>query len=134
MKTEFNNKLEIYLKRKKSNAHLITRENYNEFINEVKELQNKRDKKFDDFKILTHYDVLEVNGRERLIMPVDGVNSVKFYVATDELFGVLHTMHLLYDHADKDVMDREIKTKYCNVSKEAIKIYLTCCNFCKNKT
>lgn len=134
MKTEFKNKLEIYLKRKKTNANLITRENYQEFINEVKGIRNKWDKNFDDFKILAHYDILEVNGREKLIMPMDGVNSVRFYVATDELFGVLHTMHLLYNHADKEVMDREIKTKYCNVSKEIIKIYLTCCNVCKDKS
>lgn len=84
--------------------------------------------------MLANYDVIDINGRERLIQPRNDVNtSIKFYVPMEELFGVLHTIHLLFKHANKDVMDAELKTKFCNVSKEVIKIYLTCCKTCNER-
>lgn len=121
--------------RKKSNsAYFINSARYEDFIKEIKEIKNKYYKDFDDYKMLASYDILEVNGKEKLIKPSDDSNrNVMFYVCTDELFGVLHTIHLLFRHADKDVMEAEIKTKYCNISKEVIKIYLGCCKLCKDK-
>lgn len=135
MKKEFNEKLYRLLSRKKSNsAYLIDDARYQDFINEIKEIKNKWNKDFEDYKMLANYDVININGRERLIQPRNDTDcGIKFYVSMGELFGVLHTMHLLYKHANKDVLDRELKTKYCNVSKEVIKIYLGCCKVCKDK-
>lgn len=135
LKQEFNDKLEKLLSRKKSNsAYFINEARYEDFIKEIKEIKSKYHKDFDDYKMLASYDVLEINGREKLIKPDDENGSgVKFYVATNELFGVLHTIHLLFNHANKDVMETELKTKYCNVSKEVIKIYLGCCKTCNGK-
>lgn len=135
LKKEFNLKLSTILSRKKNNsAYYMTRERYQDFINEVKVLKSKQNKEFYDFKTLANYDAINVNSKERLIKPKTEVNeSIKFYVSTDELFGVLHTMHLLLKHPGLDVMDSEIKTKYCNVSKEIIKMYLGICTSCSNK-
>ncbi|RVE50158.1 hypothetical protein evm_005181 [Chilo suppressalis] len=135
LKREFNEKLEKLLSRKKSNsAYFISRSRYEDFISEINIIKTKYHKDFEDYKMLANYDIIDSNGRKKLIKPKDECSSnIKFYVATDELFGVLHTMHILFQHADKDVMDAEIKTKYCNVSKEVIKLYLSCCENCKNK-
>ncbi|CAG9787369.1 unnamed protein product [Diatraea saccharalis] len=131
LKKEFNDKLERLLSRKKSNsAYFISRSRYEDFITEINVIKSKYNKDFEDYKMLNNYDVIETNGRRKLVKPKDDSSSnVKFYVATDELFGVLHTMHILFNHANKDVMDSEIKTKYCNVSKEVIKLYLSCLKF-----
>lgn len=136
MKNEFNMKLNKILARKKSNsAYLMTQERYQDFIKEIRFIKERPYKNYEDYKMLANYDVLDVNGRERLVQPKDDTNStVKFYIPTNELFGVLHTMHLLFSHANKDVMDAEIKTKYCNVSKEVIKIYLSCCKVCNKES
>ncbi|KAJ2947346.1 hypothetical protein O0L34_g17073 [Tuta absoluta] len=113
MKDEFNEKLNKLMQRKKSNSiNFMSRDRYEQFLQEIWELKNKRYKDFEDYKMLSSYDVLELNGKVRLITPKDDNGAVKFYIATDELFGVLHTMHLLFDHAKKEVMEREIKTKY----------------------
>lgn len=109
----------------------MSEDRYEDFMKEIKEIKSKWRKNYDDYKLLANYDILEVNGKERLIKPKDESGSIKFYVATNELFGVLHTMHLLFNHADKDAMDTEIKSKYCNISKEVIKVYLSCCKTCK---
>lgn len=135
MKAEFKEKLNRLVGRKKSNsAYLIDAARYQDFIREVKEIKHKWRKTFEDYKMLANYDILIVNDRERLIQPRNESNpTIKFYVPMDELFGVLHTMHLLFKHANKDLMDTEIKSKYCNVSKEVIKLYLSCCTRCKDK-
>lgn len=136
IKKEFNDQLEKLMGRKKSNSvYLMNRERYQEFIREVKEIKRKKIKSFEDYRMLANYDIVEFNDKEKLIKPKDDFpnSSVKFYVSTDDLFGVLHTMHLLLNHADKDTMDREIKTKYCNVSKEVIKLYLPFCKVCRYK-
>lgn len=128
-------KLSKLILRKKSNsAYLIDSTRYQDLINEVKYIKYKNNKDFEEYRMLASYDILEVNGKDRLIQPKnEGNPHIRFYVAIPELFGVLHTMHLLFDHANKDVLDAEIKTKYCNVSKEVIKIYLTCCKRCNNE-
>lgn len=135
MKIEFSKKLEKLINRKRNNSiYLITRIEYQNLIKEVKAIMQKTNKSFEDYKMLSNYDILTVCNKERLIMPRNEINvGIKFYVATDELFGVLHTIHLLFRHADKNEMDTEIKTKYCNVSKEVIKIYLGCCKICQDK-
>lgn len=98
---------------------------------QVKDIKRRHYKTYDDYKMLANYDIIDVNGKEKLIRPKDDTNVIKFYVCIDELFGVLHTIHLLFNHADRDAMDIELKSKYCNISKEAIKIYLSCCHICK---
>lgn len=122
------------LRKKSNSAYYLTRERYQDFIDEVKQLKNKWDKSFYDFKTLANYDVLQVGDREKLIQPKDESNStVKFYVPTDELFGVLHTMHLLLNHPTLEDMQTELKTKYCNISKEVIKIYMETCKVCSKR-
>ncbi|PZC87403.1 hypothetical protein B5X24_HaOG216555 [Helicoverpa armigera] len=135
MKADFTEKLNKLVSRKKSNSfYFMNTSRYQDLINEVKETKNKWNKNFEDYKILANYDILNICDRERLIKPRDEVNTnIKFYVYMEELFGVLHTIHLLFKHANLDVMDSELKTKYCNVSKEVIKLYLSCCKICKEK-
>lgn len=136
MKVEFYEKLNQLISRRKSNSvYLMDSVRYRDFINEVKEVKSKESKTFEDYKMLANYDVLCVNGRERLVLPNQVCSHPKFYVSTEELFGVLHTMHLLFQHADKEVMKKQINVTYCNVSGEVIKIYMACCKKCnENKS
>ncbi|VVC90621.1 unnamed protein product, partial [Leptidea sinapis] len=125
MKTEFNEKLSKLIGRKKSNSiYYINEARYEDFINDIKEVKNRRLKTYEDYKYLANYEVLEINGRERLVKPKNDSEVMKFYVKIDELFGVLHTIHILFEHANRDTMDVEIKSKYCNISKDAIKFFL----------
>lgn len=136
IKRDFNEKLQKVMSRRKSNsAFYLDSDRYADFIKDVTDTKLKINKDFYDYKMLTNYDVLEVNGRSRLIRPKDETcPSVKFYIPTDELFGVLHTMHLLLGHPGVDTMDLELKTKYCNISKEAIRLYISLCKTCNSKS
>ncbi|CAH2267923.1 jg8385 [Pararge aegeria aegeria] len=113
MKKDFMEKLDKLMTRKKSNSiNYICKNQYQDFIAEVKVLKNKSSKEFEDYKTLANYDVLEVYGRDRLIKPKDEVNGIKFYIPTSELFAALHTMHVLYGHCDLDALETRIKIKF----------------------
>ncbi|KAG6441717.1 hypothetical protein O3G_MSEX001973 [Manduca sexta] len=133
MESEFNQKMSQLLSRKKSNqGYLMNTVRYQELIEEVKSTKQRRNKDFDDYRLLGNFDVLNISGRERLIQPKDeGNQCLKMYLPIEELFSGLHTVHLLNNHADKDIMAVQVKAKYCNVTKEVIKIYLSCCIVCK---
>lgn len=132
MKNEFNDKLNKLISRKKSNSiNFINESRYQEFITELKVIKSKDYKTFEDYKMLSNYDILEVNGRDRLIKSTEYPRHIRFYVPLNELYGVIHTMHVLFNHAELNELDNQIKHKYCNVSREVIKIYLSCCNVCK---
>lgn len=135
MKKKFNEELNKILSRKKSNSVcFLTRDRYQDFINEVKSVKNKRYKDFNDYKMLANYDLLTVGDKEKLVKPKVLNSCIKFYVATDELFGVLHTMHLLLSHPDLNTMDVELKSKYCNVSREIIRLYISICETCNKRS
>lgn len=135
MKNEFNDKLNKLISRKKSNSiNFINESRYQEFITELKVIKSKEYKTFEDYKMLSNYDILEVNGRDRLIKSTEHSSHIRFYVPLNELYGVIHTMHVLFNHAELNELENQIKHKYCNVSREVIKIYLSCCNVCKKTT
>lgn len=135
MKNEFNDKLNKLISRKKSKSiNFINESRYQEFITELKVIKSKEYKTFEDYKMLSNYDILEVNGRDRLIKSTEHPSHIRFYVPLNELYGVIHTMHVLFNHAELNELDNQIKHKYCNVSREVIKIYLSCCNVCKKTT
>ncbi|CAK1543865.1 unnamed protein product [Leptosia nina] len=109
MKDKFQKLLDNMVTRKKNSIHYINESRYRDLMAELKEVKASKNKSFEDYKLLSNYDILEVNGKERLIQPKDVDDSIKFYVKTDELFSVLHTIHLLFQHADLDKMGLNIK-------------------------
>lgn len=131
LKNEFYTKLAKLIRRKSNSVFYLNRTKYEELIKEVSEVEKKTSKDFGDFALLANYDVVEVNQRYKLTKPSED-SCLMFYVTVDELFGVIHTMHVLYGHENKELYDK-IKTKYCNVSKEAVRIYLSCCKICNSK-
>ncbi|CAI6370936.1 unnamed protein product [Macrosiphum euphorbiae] len=58
------------------------------------------------------YEILMVNGKERLIKPVpENNNTMLYYVSNEELFDILHTTHSSIGHGGRNRMVAEIKNK-----------------------
>jgi len=71
------------------------------------------------------YEIVMVNGKERLMKPVsENNNTVLYCVSNEELFDILHTSHSSIGHGERNRMVTEIKNKYCNITKESIMLYL----------
>ncbi|VVC40965.1 Ribonuclease H-like domain,Integrase, catalytic core [Cinara cedri] len=89
-----------------------------------------------DYRLVRRYDVLTVDGRERLVRPrgaADDRQRPLFYVTNDELFDVLHKAHCDIGHGGRNRMIAELKTNYCNVTKESVMTYLKLCARCRGR-
>lgn len=132
------NKL-ISQKRTDNNSYFNLSE-YSDQISKVKEskkiLSTKGLKKsVKDYRMVRKYEILMVNGKERLIKPVSESNNIMlYYVSNEELFDILHTTHSSIGHGGRNRMVAEIKNKYCNITKETIMLYLQLCSHCQKKS
>ena len=100
VRTTFNEKMKNILtsKRDDNNSFLSTKD-YNDVIEQVKKSKMclktvGEAKTMKDYRVVRKYDILKINGKERLIRPVAEKNVVLYYVKIDELFDILHETHL----------------------------------------
>jgi hypothetical protein len=68
-----------------------------------------------------------------LIVPVSEINEIKYYVHNKELFDVIHKVHLSIGHGGRNSMEYEVNTKYKNITRDMIMLYLNSCESCKRK-
>lgn len=80
-----------------------------------------------DYRMVRKFDILTVNGKDKLIKPVIN-DTVLYYVTNDELFdNILHSNHSAIGHGGRNRMSAELKMKYCNITNETIMVYLSLC-------
>jgi len=70
---------------------------------------------------------------ERLVVPINEGNQIKYYVHNEELFNILHETHLSIGHGGRSRMEHELNNKYKNITREAIMLYLNLCESCQKK-
>ncbi|XP_069701123.1 uncharacterized protein [Periplaneta americana] len=141
MRRKFDEALFITIQSKRAdNKAYLSQDEYNEHLNLVKQskktLQTSGAKRtMKNYRMVRKYEVLKINGRERLIRPVEyTTGNVLYYVTNDELFDILHTTHSSIGHGGRNKMVNELKKKYYNITKEAIMIYLRLCVHCQKKS
>lgn len=132
----FNSAVFSSINNKKENSKLLTKEKYLELLNEVKKSKLKAvGKKPADYRRLKRYDILKVGECEKLIYPISAESpNISFYVHAEELFGIIHQTHLLMSHGGRDRMLKELRTKYRNVTTEAVVLYLSLCEYCQKRS
>lgn len=118
----------------KENSSLLTREKLLSLIADVKKSKTSDKKVPCDYWLLQHYDVLEVQGVEKLIVPVTNATpDVMFYCSSDSLFDILYETHLPIGHGGRDQMIKELNRCYKNITQNDIKIFLNFCESCQQK-
>ncbi|GFT04357.1 uncharacterized protein NPIL_451601 [Nephila pilipes] len=89
----------------KENSSLLTREKLLSLIADVKKSKTSDKKVPRDYWLLQHYDVLEVQGVEKLKVPVTNATpDVMFYCSSDSLIDILYETHLFIGHGGRDRM------------------------------
>jgi len=86
-----------------------------------------------DYRMVRKFDILTVNGKDKLIKPVIN-DTILYYVTNDELFDILHSTCSAIGHGGRNRMSAELKTKYCNITNETIMVYLNLCVHCQKKS
>ncbi|KAH1002152.1 hypothetical protein HUJ04_008267 [Dendroctonus ponderosae] len=80
--------------------------------------------------LLKHYDVLSVQGLEKLIVPL---KKDSYYVHDDELFNTFQELHLTTGHGGRDRMMNRTKEKYKNIVSTDILLFINLCAPCQMK-
>ena len=133
MRDKLNERLEDAQSKKVANATLMSRDNYNDILKRVIELQTpglSTMKK--DYYYLKKYEILETTVNNTTVRKLKK-NSDQLFVYTEKLFDVISNVHLAKGHVERDVMEKEISNKYANIALEYITMYLQLCETCQLK-
>ncbi|GBN12263.1 KRAB-A domain-containing protein 2 [Araneus ventricosus] len=69
-----------------------------------------------------------MENKSKLMYPVkEGVSTIQCYATDTELFQVLHETHLAIGHGGRDRLLKEFSTKYKNVTRHDIELYIHLC-------
>ncbi|XP_043855929.1 SCAN domain-containing protein 3-like [Dromiciops gliroides] len=134
MREKFLRDLASLLKGKSNNTKIFSKEKYCQLIKEVKEAKAKAKKESVDYRRLARFDVILIQGSEKLIEAINGeTDKIRYYLHNEDLFDILHDTHLSIGHGGRTRMEKELQTKYKNITKEVIMLYLTLCRPCQQK-
>ncbi|XP_008061971.1 SCAN domain-containing protein 3 [Carlito syrichta] len=134
MREKFFRSLAVLLENKSNNTKIFSKAKYCQLIREVKEAKAKAKKESVDYRRLARFDVILVQGKEKLIEAVNGeTDKIRYYLHSEDLFDILHDTHLSIGHGGRTRMEKELQAKYKNITKEVIMLYLTLCKPCQQK-
>jgi hypothetical protein len=124
----------IIKKKNSSNTFYLTREMYNTYLQEVKNVKTIAVKKSIHYRRLKRFDVLCIGNEDKLIFPVEsGSEDIRYYVCNEELFDIIHAAHIETGHGGRDRINHMLKKKFKNIKVEAINMYLKMCKTCQKK-
>ncbi|XP_012590098.1 PREDICTED: SCAN domain-containing protein 3 [Condylura cristata] len=134
MREKFFTSLAVLLESKSNNTKIFSKAKYRQLIKEVKEAKAKAKKESVDYRRLARFDVILVQGNEKLIEAISGeTDQTRYYLHSEDLFDILHETHLRIGHGGRTRMEKELQAKYKNITKEVIMLYLTLCKPCQQK-
>uniref|UniRef100_A0A2S2PPZ4 KRAB-A domain-containing protein 2 n=1 Tax=Schizaphis graminum TaxID=13262 RepID=A0A2S2PPZ4_SCHGA len=117
----------------RNNSTFLLKEKYDLLISEVKRIKTGKKESPRDYWLVQRYDVIEVQGNEKLICPMKENSDIIFYVHNEELYDILLNIHLSIGHGGRDRMMYELKKKYKNITQSNVKIFLNLCESCVKK-
>lgn len=86
-----------------------------------------------DYKVLKRYNIITVSNFEKLIVPVTEPNTIKYHVYNEELYKIIHDVHLQTNRGGRNRMEFELNAKYKNITKVCLIIYLNIYEPCQKK-
>ncbi|XP_022160133.1 KRAB-A domain-containing protein 2-like [Myzus persicae] len=89
---------------KRNNSTFLLKEKYDSLISEVKRIKTGKKESPRDYWLVQRYDVIEVQGNEKLIRPMKENSDIIFYVHDEELYDILLNIHLSIGHGGRDRM------------------------------
>lgn len=117
------------------NCVYLTDERYQQLVSDVTRAKVASKKERRDYWLLKKFDVMVVQRKAKLILPLmEAGSAVKFYVADNELFDILHQTHVAIGHGRRDRMMKELASRYKNITRRDVELFIQLCESCqKNK-
>lgn len=119
---------------KNNNSVYLSAVKYNEIVSEILNVRSSGIKSNKAYRILKRYDLITIGEEKKLILPLlEGNTNILYYITNENIYDVLHDVHLSIGHGGKHRMNAEVKKKYKNITQEAVSIYLKFCKSCQSK-
>ncbi|XP_015600310.1 KRAB-A domain-containing protein 2-like [Cephus cinctus] len=119
--------------KREDNCFYFSQEKYSKILSEVVSAKTKCKTPL-DYRRLKRFDVLRINGEEKLIAPLKpGKTNIQCYVTNEELFSILYGTHIRIGHGGRTRMLKELQVKYKNITYEVVMLYLNLCKQCQMK-
>lgn len=84
--------------------------------------------------LLMHYDVLSIQGTDKLIVPIQEQNlDVIYYIHDGQLFDILYDIHVSTGHGGRDRMIKQGRSIYKNLIRADISSFVNLCAPCQMK-
>ena len=130
-KNKFNEKVLEGQAKKGKNSRMLTKEHYLTTVERLKQLENLSEQRnLTDYNLMRRFALLRVesggNIVEKLVKP--GTNSR--FVPFEDLFDVIHEVHIEKGHSGRDIMQKHMATRFANVTTDHINIYRSFCEKC----
>ncbi|XP_050524189.1 KRAB-A domain-containing protein 2-like [Daktulosphaira vitifoliae] len=108
---------------KNNNSVYLSAVKYNEIVSEIKNVRSSGIKSNKAYRILKKYDLITIGEEDKLILPLlEGNTNILYYITNENIYDVLHDVHLSIGHGGKHRMNAEVKKKYKNITQEAVSI------------
>ncbi|KAK2577745.1 hypothetical protein KPH14_012286 [Odynerus spinipes] len=115
------------------NCFYFSQEKYSKILSEVVSAKIKCNTPL-DCRRLKRFDVLKINDKEKLIVPLKpGETNIQYYVTNEELYSILYETHTRIGHGGRTRMLKELQIKYKNITYEVVMLYLNLCKQCQMK-
>ncbi|XP_043497554.1 KRAB-A domain-containing protein 2-like [Polistes fuscatus] len=119
--------------KREDNCFYFSQEKYSKILSEVISAKTKCSTPL-DYRRLKRFDVIKINGKKKLIVPLkSGETNIQYYVTNDELFSILSETHTRTGHGGRTRMLKELQVKYKNITYEVVMLYLNLCKQCQMK-
>ena len=120
--------------RKGKNSRILTSQHYNHAVHRLKQLENQTEQKtLTDSNLLRRFSLLKYEDNENVVEKLVKPGTNVLYVPMEELFDVIHVVHIKLGHPGRDIMQKHMVTRYYNVTLEHINIYKSFCEKCNIK-
>lgn len=135
VKVKFDSVLSEAQEKKSYNASgLMKKCEYEEIVNQMKELEKPEVKKTQkDYRLLRKYDVMEISVEGTTVQKLVKKGTVLRYVCSEDLFDAIKAAHLANGHGGRNILSKALSEKFANITIDQIKVFLQFCEECQLK-
>ncbi|XP_041366792.1 KRAB-A domain-containing protein 2-like [Gigantopelta aegis] len=126
---------ELLLAKKASDAKsvLMLKEEYFQFIFELKEACSAKLKTGRQYYILSRYEIFQCGDVEKLICKRAKLTEEPIYfVNLDAMYGIIKRAHISTGHGGRDKVVKFL-SRYANITRESIELFKSLCIECQKK-
>lgn len=132
MKNRFYEQLEYYRRSNPPKEVMsISDKRYQQILEDIPKARASLEKTEHETWLLKTYDILNVKGVNKLIYP--NSSPTLLYLSDGELFDAVHEVHVGIGHVGRERMGTVLRTRYKNINRNAIELYLKLCEQCQQK-